>query len=101
MFYVYNQNKNVSQIIESMEVIGHITWNYKNYEMEKTLVAYFHKNRGKEFLEWKLVRAFQSFPSIEIKKILKNVIRTHKNKVIIEEAKRSIKRIESRITALS
>jgi hypothetical protein len=65
--------------------------------MEKILVDYFHGNRGNEFLEWKLVRAFQSFNSIEVKVILKNVIANHKNKVIVEEAKRSIKRIEGRV----
>jgi hypothetical protein len=91
------ENKNLTQIAESIEVIGHITWNYKNYEMEKTLLDYFHQNRGNEFLEWKLVRAFQSFNSIEIKTILKDIIANHKNKVIAEEAKRSIKRIEDRV----
>jgi hypothetical protein len=90
------ENKDLAQIAETIEVIGHITWNYKNYEMEKILLDYFHRNRGNEFLEWKLVRAFQSFNSTEIKAILNNVIAGHKNKIIVEEAKRSIKRIADR-----
>jgi hypothetical protein len=93
---IIRENKNANQISESLEVIGHITGNYKNYEMEKTLIDYFHKNRGNEFPEWKLVRAFQSFNSREIKTLLKNVIKEHKNKIIVEEAKRSIQRIETR-----
>jgi hypothetical protein len=91
------ENRNINQITEAIEVIGHITWNYKDYSMEKTLVEYYNKNKSNEFIEWKIVRAFQSFNSIEIKEILDKIIGTHKNKVIIEEAKRSIKRIENKI----
>ena len=89
------ENKNVDQIMEAIDVIGHITWNYKNYEMENILVEYYNKNRGNEFIEWKIIRAFQSFNSKEIKTILENIIKTHKNKIIKEEVKRSIKRIEN------
>jgi hypothetical protein len=34
---------------------------------------------------------------LEIKNILEKTIKTHKNKIIKEEAKRSIKRIENKI----
>ena len=87
------ENKNTDQIMESIDVIGHITWNYRNYEMANVLVEYYNKIRGNEFIEWKIIRAFQSFNSKEIKTILEKIIKTHKNKIIIEEAKRSIKRI--------
>jgi hypothetical protein len=91
------ENKNINQITEAIDIIGHITWNYKDYSMEKSLLEYYNKNKDNEFMEWKIVRAFQSFNSIEIKEILKKIIKEHKNKVIIEEAKRSIKRIENKI----
>jgi ABC-type branched-subunit amino acid transport system ATPase component len=54
------------------------------------------KNSGNEFIEWKTIRAFQSFKSTEIITILENVIVAHKNKIIVEEAKRSMNRIENR-----
>jgi hypothetical protein len=94
---IISENKNLKQIYEAIDVIGHITWNYKNYEMENTLVEYYQKNKANEFMEWKLVRAFQSFNSPETKEILENIIKTHKNKIIVEEAKRSIKRIGNKI----
>jgi hypothetical protein len=55
--------------------------------MENILVEYYNKNRGNEFIEWKIIRAFQSFNSKEIKRILENIIKTHKNKIIKEEVK--------------
>jgi hypothetical protein len=91
------ENKNLRQIYEAIDVIGHITWNYKNYEMEKILVEYYQKNKSSEFIEWKLIRAFQSFNSLEIRYILDNIIKTHKNKIIVEEAKRSMRRIRNKI----
>ena len=94
------ENKDMNQIPEAIDVIGHITWNYKNYEMENTLVDYFSRNRGNEFLEWKLVRAFQSFNSMKIKTLLENVIKEHKSKIMVTEAKRSINRIENRMQNL-
>jgi hypothetical protein len=77
------ENKNINQIMETIDVIGHITWNYKS-------------NIGNEFIEWKIIRAFQSFNSIEMKTILEIIIKTHKNKIIIEEAKRSMERINNK-----
>jgi hypothetical protein len=86
------EDKNINQIYEAIDVIGHITWNYKDYSMENTLLEYYKKHKDNEFIEWKIVRAFQSFISNEIKNILEKIITIHKNETIKEEAKRSIKR---------
>jgi hypothetical protein len=91
------ENKNMKLIHEAIDVIGHITWNFKNYEMEDILIKYYWKNKENEFLEWKLVRAFQSFNSKEVKTLLEIIIKEHKNKIIRTEAERSINRIENRI----
>ena len=93
---LFSDNKNISQIAEAIDATGHITWNYKNYEMEKTLIGYFNKNRGNDFIVWKLVRAFQSFASAEVKAVLEEIIETHKNEVIAQEAKRSLRRMAAR-----
>jgi hypothetical protein len=90
-------DKDINQITEAIDVIGHITWNYKNYEMERILLEYYNKHKGNEFIEWKIIRVFQSFNSDEIKTILENIMKTSKNKIIIEEVKRSIRRIENEI----
>jgi IS1 family transposase len=92
------EHKNVDKL---MDIIGHITWNYQDYSIEKILLEYYKKHKDNEFIEWKIIRTLQSFNSENVKKILANIIRTHKNKIIIEEAKRSIKRIENKISCES
>lgn len=87
------ENINKKQIAEAIDVIGHIAWNHKNHDMDNILVEFYHKNREDEFLEWKIVRAFQSCVSEDAKTILKNIIETRSNKVIVEEAKRSLNRM--------
>jgi hypothetical protein len=89
------ENENKIQIPNAIDVVGHITWNYKDYSLENVLKECWKKNNGNKFIEWKIIRAFQSFNSIEIISILENVIKTHKNKIIVEEAKRSMNRIKS------
>jgi HEAT repeat protein len=91
------EDKNMNQIHEAIDIIGHITWNFEDYCMEKILLKYYYKHKDNEFIRWKLIRAFQSFNSKEIKNILENAIEADKNKIIIEEAKRSINRIGSRV----
>ena len=90
-------DKNRNQINEAIDIIGHITWNFNDNSMEKPLLDYYNKHKNNEFIQWKIIRAFQSFNSMEIMKILKTTVKNHQNKVIVEEAKRSINRIESRI----
>jgi HEAT repeat protein len=90
------KDENQKQTHEAIDVIGHITWNYADYSLEKVLIKYYEKHRGNEFAEWKIIRAFQSFKSTEVGNILTEVVKTHKNKVIREEAKRSLDRIGQR-----
>ena len=91
------EDKNIKQIHEAIDIIGHITWNFEDYSMEKILLEYYNKHKDNEFIRWKITRAFQSFNSKEIKNLLENIIKTDHNKIIIEEAKRSINRIENRV----
>ena len=91
------EDKSIKQIHEAIDIIGHITWNFNDYSMEKTLLDYYEKHKDNEFIRWKIVRAFQSFNSREIKNILRNLIKIESNKIIAEEAKRSINRIENRV----
>jgi hypothetical protein len=85
-------DKNMNKIHEAIDVIGHITWNYMDYSMEEILLEYYNKHKDNEFMKWKIIRAFRSFKSDEMKNILKDIIKTHKNKIIIEEAKNSLQK---------
>ena len=91
-----DEDTETGRIYEAIDVIGHITWNFGDYSMEKPLLDYYKKHRDNEFVQWKTVRAFQSFNSPEIVQLLKKTIKESKNRVIAEEAKRSINRIEKR-----
>ena len=98
------EDKNTIQIYQAIDIIGHITWNFRDFSMEKILLDYYNKHKDNEFIQWKIIRAFQSFNSAEILKILNNTVREYvkeykdeyKNGIIAEEAKRSINRIENR-----
>jgi hypothetical protein len=92
-----SEDKNIYQIHEAIDIIGHITWNFKDYSMEKVLLEYYKKHKNTEFIRWKITRAFQSFISNEIVGLLEKIIKTDNNKIIIEEAKRSKNRIENRV----
>ena len=94
---ILTEDKNANQIHEAIDIIGHITWNFKDYSMEKALLEYYQKHKDNEFIRWKITRAFQSFNSKEIKNILDDLIKTDNNRVIVEEAKRSINRIGNRV----
>jgi hypothetical protein len=96
---IITENTNTSQVYEAIDVIGHIAWNYRDYRLEKALIGVYNKNQNDEFLEWKIIRAFQSFNSPEVKTILEKTRRTGRNKILAEEAKRSLMRIEGRTQA--
>ena len=89
------KDKNAEQINEAIDIIGHIARNFNDCSMEKTLLDYYYKHHDNEFIQWKLIRAFQSFNSPEIITILKQTIKENKNAIMAEEAKRSLNRIES------
>jgi hypothetical protein len=59
------EDKNPVQIHEAIDIIGHITWNYKDYSMEEELLDYYNRHKDNEFIKWKISRAFQSFNSIK------------------------------------
>lgn len=91
------EDSSPAQINEAIDIIGHITRNFHDYSMEKTLLDYYRAHRDNEFIQWKIVRAFQAFNSAEISELLKDIAQNHRHKVLAEEAKRSIARIESRL----
>ena len=91
------EDENIKQIHEAIDIIGHITCNFNDCSMEKTLLEYYKKHKDNEFIRWKIVRAFQSFNSKEIRNVLENLIKTESNNIILEEVKRSINRIDNKV----
>lgn len=84
----------IEQKVEIIDVIGHIAFNYNDYRSKNVLLNAYNSTED-ELLKWKIIRAFQSFDSEEIKIILDELINGN-NKVFREEAKRSLMQIEKR-----
>lgn len=84
----------IEQKVEIIDVIGHIAFNHNDYRSKNVLLNAYN-NTDDELLKWKIIRAFQSFDSEEIKIILDELINGN-NKVFREEAKRSLMQIEKR-----
>ncbi len=87
---------NRDQILEAIDVVGHVTWNFQDYSCEGILIGLLEKSGEDILMQWKIIRAFQSFKSIKIINILEKVTQGN-NDVLVSEAKRSLNRIHSRV----
>ncbi|PKN77029.1 MAG: hypothetical protein CVU52_02275 [Deltaproteobacteria bacterium HGW-Deltaproteobacteria-10] len=85
-----------NQILEAIDVVGHVTWKFQDYSCEDVLIELFEKTGEDILMQWKIIRAFQSFKSTKIINILEKVTQGT-NEVIVSEAKRSLHRINSRV----
>lgn len=88
------QNGVYNQQVEAIEAIGHIAFNYHVYTSEALLFQVAQENQQDEFLQWKVVRAMQSFISDAAETFLRIKLNQCENVVIIEEAKRSLRQIK-------
>ncbi|QQO10209.1 hypothetical protein [Breznakiella homolactica] len=84
------------KISEAVDVIGHITWNFRDFSAEQALTALHERSRGDELIFWKTIRAFQSFESERVRRLLENVLQNSGNAVFVREAQRSLARIAGR-----
>ena len=81
---------------ELIDVIGHITFNYRDCRCEKYLIRLYREYADNELVTWKIIRAFQSFNSEEVKGIIQQIIYDSGDSIPGREALRSMKRIEER-----
>ena len=88
------ENGTYEQKVEIIDAIGHIAFNYNDSRSEKVLLNTYNDTVD-ELLKWKIIRAFQSFDSDEIKIILE-AEKNSSNIILREEAIRSLKQIEKR-----
>jgi HEAT repeat protein len=83
------------QKLEAIDAIGHIAFTSHDNRSDKLLIRIYTQNKADVLVKWKIVRAFQSFNSEAIIKILK----TEEESKIMElkkEARRSLLQIEKR-----
>jgi hypothetical protein len=85
------ENGNDYQKPEAVDAIGFISFYEKNESSLYALISLYKKCKDKdELLEWKIIRALESFKSAESIDILKDVSENHENKIIRLEAGRSL-----------
>lgn len=83
-------------ISELIDVIGHITFYSRDYRCEKMLLKLYSENQENEIIKWKIIRAFQSFNSGDVTRILKDVANGSESEILAREGERSLNRIKER-----
>jgi HEAT repeat protein len=81
---------NRARALEAVDGIGHIAFYEKDTRSEAVLLATYEKARGDRVLQWKIVRAFQAFPSERVQGVLATVIGSHVCPELRWEAVRSL-----------
>ncbi|BCY17490.1 hypothetical protein hrd7_13390 [Leptolinea sp. HRD-7] len=76
--------------LELVDAIGHIAFTSKNTRSEEILLDLYNESAGDDLMRWKLVRAFQSFPSAEVRELLEEIISTESVTVMRCDALRSL-----------
>jgi HEAT repeat protein len=90
-------NGDNDQIYEAIDTIGHIAYNYNDLRSEENLFKLLVSKRENEMIQWKVIRAFQAFPSSTVVEFLGEIIKDCADVLIVEEAKRSLFQIRKRI----
>jgi hypothetical protein len=88
-------NGDDEQILESIDIIGHIAFNYRDIRSEKKLFELAKRKQKCEMTKWKIVRAFQAFPSQDVVGFLTDMVMNCDNDLFVQEAKRSLARIKN------
>jgi hypothetical protein len=84
------------QIYEVIDIIGHIAYNYHNLRSEEILFKLLHSKRENEMIQWKVIRAFQAFPSSAVAGFLSEFIKDCTDDLMLEEARRSLFQIRKK-----
>lgn len=84
------------QRLEAIDAIGHITYHYDNVACEEELMELYRSKDCDDLMQWKIIKAMQSFKSERMQTELKEIIEKGNDEILIKEAKRSMDRIEER-----
>jgi len=79
-----------SRVREAVDAIGHISFTNKTVRSETVLISTYQSLRDDAVLQWKLIRAFQSFPSEKTCSILIHTILHDSRPPLRWEAVRSL-----------
>ena len=83
----------IEQKFEAVDAIGHIAFTSRNLRSEQALWRLLDASKHETLLQWKIIRAFQSFDSDNVQTFLNDTAKTHSDPVFRAEAKRSLSRI--------
>jgi hypothetical protein len=85
---------NRNKISEAIDAIGYIAFYTKNMRSLPVLNTCLQKYTNDELITWKIIRAFESYPDMAVKKYLTVISKdTQRNKMLRAEAKRSLKQL--------
>jgi HEAT repeat protein len=79
-----------TQILEAMDAIGHVAFYSKDIRSENILVAAYEKYNSDPVVRWKIMRAFQSFPTDRVRELLLEIILSDEIPALRWEAVRSL-----------
>lgn len=79
------------QILEAIDVLGHISFYTKNNEALPLLLNLYTENKDDMIMRWKLIRSFSAFCSQIVISILKKEIAENKADALVWEAERSLR----------
>lgn len=90
------KSDNEEQISEAIDAVGYISY-YNNDLQSLHALNYCIKNhKSNDIIKWKIIRAFQSFPTESVIDYLENIVKHTEKKEFLWEAKRSLDQIKRR-----
>ena len=79
-----------NQLLEAIDVLGHISFNSKDERSKKTLIELYELHCDDNLIRWKLIRSFSAFKDKKLKKELEIIVSDNKVKELVWEAQRSL-----------
>jgi hypothetical protein len=83
-----------TQVSEAIDAIGYIAFYTKNLHSLPALQECLKKYRSDKLINWKIIRAFQAFPTDTVIEYLKSVLKNPQQKEFQMEATRSLAQIQ-------
>lgn len=83
------------QSLEAIDALGHLSFNHRNDTAGSVLLDLYNKSQKDQLMMWKLIRSFSAFNNPDIKDKLNQIILNSNIKAHIQEAKRSLKILNS------
>jgi len=84
--------------LEAIDGIGQIAFYEGDLSSESVLLNAFEKNYSDQVVMWKLIRAFQAFPTDKVRELLEMIIRTNPRPELRWEAVRGLGQHGSNVT---